>query len=137
MVIWTYNYLPEEALKVRMTVFVDEQGFVDEVDEIDSFATHFVVYNDGQAIATCRLFLKDNKYILGRFAVIKAFRKNGIGRKLLTAAEEYVKNKGYNELRLHSQIRAAVFYEKCGYHRFGEIELQENYPHIWMKKELN
>jgi len=69
--------------------------------------------------------------------VIKAFRKNGIGRKLLTAAEEYVKNKGYNELRLHSQIRAAVFYEKCGYHRFGEIELQENYPHIWMKKELN
>ena len=44
---------------------------------------------------------------------------------------------GYNELYLHSQLRAKKFYEKCGFVSFGEIELEENCPHIWMKKSLN
>lgn len=136
MQILVYNFLPREALKVRMDVFVDEQGFVDEVDETDAHATHLVCYDNSEPIATCRLFIKENKFILGRFAVEMNFRKMGVGRKLLTFAEQFVKSKGYDELWLHSQLRAAVFYEKCGYIRFGEIESEENYPHIWMKKLL-
>lgn len=136
MKILKYDYLPKEALMVRMTVFVDEQGFVDEVDEIDNIATHLVAFDDGEAIATCRLFLKENSYVLGRFAVLKPFRKKGVGRCLLSAAENAIIKIGGKELRLHSQLRAAEFYEKSGYERFGEIELEENCPHIWMKKEL-
>ena len=35
-----YDYLPESAKFVRQTVFVDEQGFVNELDETDNIATH-------------------------------------------------------------------------------------------------
>lgn len=35
-----YDYLPESAKFVRQTVFVDEQGFVNELDETDNIATY-------------------------------------------------------------------------------------------------
>ena len=39
MTVESFSYLPEDALKIRIKVFVDEQGFIDEVDEIDSTAS--------------------------------------------------------------------------------------------------
>ena len=36
MEIKVFSSLPKDALDLRITVFVDEQGFVDEVDEFDS-----------------------------------------------------------------------------------------------------
>ncbi len=136
MNIKTFDFLCKEAFDIRISVFCDEQGFVDEIDDIDKVATHFVAFCEEMAVATCRVFKKDNNYFLGRFAVVSAYRKKGIGRALLTAAENFVKSKGFDTLSLHSQLRAKEFYEKCGYEAFGEIELEENYPHIWMKKKL-
>ena len=37
-----YDYLPESAKFVRQTVFVEEQGFVNELDETDNIAMHIV-----------------------------------------------------------------------------------------------
>ena len=137
MKILSYDYLPQDAFDIRVKVFMDEQGFVDEMDETDSFATHFLAFDGEKAVATCRVFQKNGQFILGRFAVLKEYRKQGVGRLLLNAAEQKVKELGGSELILHSQLRAKEFYEKCGYVCFGEIELEENYPHIWMKKILN
>ena len=134
MTINTFTSLCDDAYKIRLTVFGEEQGFVDEIDSIDFFATHFVVYENNLPVATCRIFEKDNKYILGRFAVIKEYRKKGVGKNLLLFVEDFVKSKGYSSLHLHSQLRAVQFYEKCGYVTYGEIEYEENYPHIWMNK---
>ncbi len=131
-----FDKLPKEAYDIRIEVFAKEQGFVDEIDAIDGFATHFVAFDGEKGIATCRVFLKDDEYILGRFAVLKNYRKRGVGRLLLASAENFVINKGGCSLSLHSQIRAVEFYKKCGYITFGDIELEENYPHIWMKKIL-
>lgn len=136
MKIYNYDYLPKEAMDVRIKVFVEEQGFVDKMDDIDSVAIHFVAFEKEMAIGTCRIFLKENSYILGRLAVLSEYRQKGVGRALMTAAEQKVKKIGFNSLMLHSQIRATEFYEKCGYKAFGEVELEENYPHIWMKKEI-
>ncbi len=136
MKICDYDYLPKEAMDVRIKVFVEEQGFVDEMDNTDNVAIHFVAFETGTPIGTFRIFLKENGYVLGRLAVIKEYRNKGVGKALMSAAEQKVKEKGYNSLILHSQLRATEFYEKCGYKAFGEVELEENYPHIWMKKEF-
>jgi predicted GNAT family N-acyltransferase len=137
MEILSYDYLPQEAFDIRVKVFMDEQGFVDEMDEIDSFATHFLVFYDGKAVATCRIFVRDGDYILGRFAVLKEYRQKGIGKSLLKFAEQKAMEFGAKCLLLHSQLRAIGFYEKCGYSTFGQVELEENYPHIWMQKSFN
>ena len=133
-----YNKLPKEALEIRMDVFVNEQGFHDEVDEIDAYATHLVAFYESIPIATCRFFphKSNEEFIIGRFAVIKAYRGQNIGAYLLSTAETEIKKLGGKKALLHAQNRAEKFYEKQGYHSFGEIELVENYPHIWMYKEI-
>ena len=134
-----YDKLPEDSKSIREEVFVVEQGFTEEFDTIDKRAIHFVAYDDSDCpLGTCRIFTEesDKIYYLGRLAVLKKFRKMNIGSSLLTFAEATARAKGADQIRLHSQLRAKQFYKKCGYEEYGEIELDEGCPHIWMKKNL-
>lgn len=49
-----YNCLCAEARKIREQVFVEEQGFENEFDELDAQVPHAVLFMDGQAVATGR-----------------------------------------------------------------------------------
>lgn len=143
MKIVTYpQYLPPEAMIVRTTVFVEEQGFVDEYDAIDPVATHFVMYDeDNNPVATCRVFTLDGQgeegfFFLGRLAVIKEHRGRGLGAEIVTAAEAYVRAAGGEGILLHSQSAASGFYRAVGYTAFGEPDEEQGCPHVWMKKRL-
>lgn len=130
---------PEQALEVRIKVFVEEQGFRDQFDEIDAVAAHFVAFDEeNQPVGTCRVFVgeDENVYLLGRLAVMKEYRGQKLGSKIVEMAESYVREAGGKELRLHAQYQVAEFYEKLGYSSFGDIEEEEGHPHIWMKKEV-
>lgn len=128
--------LPPQAMQVRQTVFVEEQGFRDEFDAIDAVAAHIVLFDEGVPVGVCRVFQDGESYVLGRLAVVKEYRSKGLGSRLVQGAEHYVQSQGGEELRLHAQCRAAEFYGKLGYKEFGEVGYEENCPHIWMKKEL-
>ena len=138
MIIKDYIYLPEEAKKIRSEVFVKEQGFYDEYDEFDDIAKHMVMYSNEEPISTCRIYYNSEKesYIIGRVAVLKEWRGKNIGRRILNAAEEYIRENGGKSVMLSGQVRVAGFYEKLGYIKQGETYLDEGCPHIWMKKNL-
>ena len=139
MQIKIFDHCPKEAMWVRITVFVDEQGFHDEFDEVDKTAIHFVAFDDrGNPIATSRVFKKDNsgEYFIGRLAVVREHRKEGLGAKMLREAERYVSSVGGKSISLHSQCRAQEFYAKCGFTAHGEIEYEEGCPHVWMTKQV-
>lgn len=124
---------------IRETVFIHEQGFVDEVDDIDSTATHLVLYDENdRPIATCRVFKNVDKdsFILGRFCVLKEFRGRGIGKALLFDAEKIVINLGGKVLSLHSQYSAKDFYKKLDYIEIGQADFEQGCKHIWLKKDL-
>ncbi|MEE1504235.1 MAG: GNAT family N-acetyltransferase, partial [Acutalibacteraceae bacterium] len=105
MIIKVFDNLPKDALDLRIKVFVDEQGFVDEVDEFDSVSTHLVMYENEKPIATCRFYLKEDKatYMFGRLCVLKEYRGKSLGRKMLEKVEEIVKENGGKAIILHSQ----------------------------------
>ena len=46
MNILIYDTLPDEAAEIRRAVFVEEQGFHNEFDEIDKRAKHIVLYDN-------------------------------------------------------------------------------------------
>ncbi|MBE6795021.1 MAG: GNAT family N-acetyltransferase [Ruminococcaceae bacterium] len=138
MKIEVYKKLPQEAIDIRIKVFVDEQGFYDEIDETDNVATHLLLFLDDYAIGTCRVFEseKPNEFILGRLCILKEHRGNNFGSMILEKAESVVKAMGGKSLKLHSQLHAKSFYEKSGYTQLGELEYEQNQPHIWMVKEI-
>lgn len=133
------NGVPEEAKEIRNAVFVQEQGFVDEFDEIDERAAHILLYDEeDKPIGTCRVFkdTQSDNFVLGRLAVKKEFRGRSIGSEAIKAAEGYVREKKGNVLTLHAQCRASYFYRQNGYEEYGEIEDDQGCPHIWMRKYL-
>lgn len=87
-----FDTLPEDAVFIRKEVFVKEQGFKNEFDEKDNEAHFLVGYENGNPVATCRIFYDTAKsiYIFGRIAVLKPYRGTGLGSLLLTEAQSYV-----------------------------------------------
>lgn len=130
--------LPDCAKIIRQVVFEEEQGFVDEFDDTDDIATHFVMFDDERPVATCRVFRdkEKNSYILGRLAVIKEYRHQNIGSLMMQEAEKYVCNIGGKTIFLHAQCQASDFYKKQGFAVFGDIDDEQGCPHVWMKKTL-
>lgn len=137
---YQFNYGKEDfgdAEKIRQLIFVEEQGFENEFDEIDEHAYHVVVYQDNHAIATGRMYFEDEKtMILGRIAVIKEYRRTGLGSKVVESLENKAKKLHCTRVKLSAQQRAQMFYEKLGYHSIGEIYYDEWCPHITMSKNI-
>lgn len=140
-IIKTYENLPQDAIDIRNKVFVDEQGFENEFDDIDSSAVHIVIYeniDNLKPIATCRFYKDiDGKYLIGRIAVIKEKRGENIGAFLIETAEKQIEKLGGKSFKIHAQCRVRGFYEKQGYIASGVLDEDEGIPHIWMYKEIN
>lgn len=134
-----YKKLPMCAIDIRKTVFVDEQGFDYDIDQTDAIASHIVMFDGERAIAACRVFKlqEPDIYMMGRLAVLREYRGQGLGSEVLSAAEELAHSLGGSYLCLHAQCQARGFYAACGYSEYGEIEYEQDTPHIWMAKKLN
>lgn len=139
MQIKVYNHLPEEAKAIREAVFMREQGFAVEFDEIDDIATHLVLFENETPVGVCRFFPAEESgcCIVGRIAVVHSCRGKQYGAAILAAAEQEIARQGKKRVKLAAQCRVQPFYEKAGYHAEGEIFYDEYCPHIWMAKELN
>ena len=127
-----YDQLPQEAKKIRIKVFMEEQGFKDEFDDLDDICQHLVVFENDQPIGTCRFYydesLKSN--VLGRIAVIKEYRGKKVGQYIVNIACSLIQG----NVCLHAQLQAKPFYEKLGFVAYGDIDYDEYCPHTWMKK---
>ncbi len=134
-----FDTIPQDARYIRETVFIKEQGFEKEYDDVDAIAKHIVIYDNDEAVATCRVFWcqEEGSHHVGRIAVLKEHRGKSLGRLIMLEAEKLVKALGGKTLRLGGQLRAAGFYDKIGYERCGEEYLDEGYPHIPFIKYLD
>jgi predicted GNAT family N-acyltransferase len=127
------------ALSLRRKVFCDEQG-VDpeaEFDELDASALHVVAVTlGGSVVGTCRLFVDDGIWRLGRMAIQRELRGLGIGASIASVAERLAADRDASEIHLHAQTAAAPFYEKLGYTASGTPFDEEGIEHVKMTKAL-
>ena len=127
-----WDSLRDHAQALRIEVFVVEQGVPVELewDEADEVSTHAVAYDEeGLPVATGRL-LPDRH--IGRMAVRKSARGQGIGAQVLRALLDEAKRLGYRELVLHAQTHAVEFYARHGFKLHGEEFMEAGIPHRMM-----
>ena len=126
------------AKDIRVSVFVNEQGFVDEFDDIDETAWHIEVWNNDQPIAVGRMYQTDRLgiFTIGRIAVIKEWRQKNIGKTVMNALQNHAKHLGANAIELSAQWSAVGFYEKLGYIQVGDVYMDQFCPHIKMIKHF-
>ena len=121
-----------EALPIRTTVFVQEQGVPEELelDEFDADAHHALAYIGPLCVGTARLIeLAAEKGQIGRMAVLDGYRGSGIGSELLKYLLLLGRSQGIKEFELHAQVTAIPFYEKLGFTPLGEIYDEAGIPH--------
>jgi len=120
------------ASPIRFTVFCEEQGVPREIelDEHDSASLHAVVFEGGTPVATGRL-LPDGH--IGRMAVLKGWRKRGVGSLMLQRLIERAKARGYPEVALSAQVHAVPFYRAHGFAEEGSEYLEAGIRHQAMR----
>ncbi|HIX47475.1 MAG TPA: GNAT family N-acetyltransferase [Candidatus Mediterraneibacter caccavium] len=90
----------------------------EEFDEHDTPDTKYIVILDGDfPVATCRLYELPEApaMMLGRIVVLPEYRKQGLGRLVVTEAEKWARELGCKKAVLDSRDVAVGFYEKLGY----------------------
>jgi predicted GNAT family N-acyltransferase len=125
------------AKPIRSAVFVQEQGIdeSEEWDESDPVSFHALAFVGVECVATGRL-LPEGK--IGRMAVLKAFRRRGVGAAVLKALIDEAARQGIQELRLSAQHQAIEFYRQFGFETEGEQHIEVGIPHQWMmRRDVN
>lgn len=80
---------------------------------------------------------EENSYVIGRLAVYKEYRKQGLGAALIKEKERIIKWRLHGKTaKLLAQVEKKGFYEKLGYKAYGKEVDDEGCPHIWMEKTL-
>jgi predicted GNAT family N-acyltransferase len=127
-----------EALALRSRVFCDEQGVSFEADQDgrDPEATHIVAIEDGKVIGTCRLLFRSNIARLGRLAVERDRRGDGVAAAILREADRLAQDTGAEAIALHAQTYALALYENAGYKQYGPTFVEEDIEHVAMEKRL-
>ncbi len=129
----------KEAFEVRKKVFVEEQGISEhlELDGQDSEALHTVVKDGKRVIGTARvLFLTTNQAKLERMAILKPFRRQGVGRGIISFLNEELRNRQIVQMVLHAQYPVVAFYKSCGFVESGSSFFEAGIKHIKMLRRL-
>jgi predicted GNAT family N-acyltransferase len=136
----------ETCLRLRWTVFVEEQGVPpslekDEHDDPAAPTLHALAEIDsprGQPVpaGTGRcIFPAPGLAKIGRMAVIDDARGRGLGAQLLRFLEDEAKKRGARRFTLAAQLTARAFYEKLGYAAVGEVFDDAGIPHVSMERD--
>lgn len=126
---------------IRTLVFMDEQqvSASDEWDGQDATAIHFLTrLADGKAVATARVISEKNTagqpvYHIGRVAVLREHRQQGVGRSLMRYVIDWCQNQSSDAgMYLHAQTSRTAFYRHLGFVPQGTEFMDAGIPHITM-----
>ena len=127
----------EPALRaIRTAVFIHEQHVPEamEWDEFDAISVHLLAHDTaGQPVGTARL-LPDGH--IGRMAVLKEWRGQGIGSAMLRKLLQELTQRHQRKALLNAQTSAVPFYEKFGFRVLGEEFMEAGIPHVKMTLSL-
>jgi predicted GNAT family N-acyltransferase len=100
-------------------------------------AMHMVAKDGERIVGTARvLFLAASQAKLERMAILKPFRRRGIGKGIISFLDEEFKNRGIEQVVLHAQCSAVNFYKSCGFEESGSPFWEAGIKHVKMQKRL-
>ena len=133
---WIDEY--DSLTMIREKVFIEEQKVTSQLewDGMDENAMHFLVFKDEEAIGCARAVVIKNYMQLGRMAVLKKYRGQGVGSTLIENAIVTAKLKQLSSIHISAQCNAINFYVKFGFEVTGDTYLDAEILHRDMTLEF-
>lgn len=126
-------------LQLRSEVFIVEQKCpYQDVDNKDQKALHLIGEDNAETVAYARLF-KPKDYFeeasIGRVVVKPSYRDKKLGHILMREAIYFMKHQfGETKITISAQLYLKKFYESHGFIQTSETYLEDDIPHIEMKR---
>lgn len=130
----------QDALTIRRKVFIEEQGVPIhlELDQYESEAVHFIVYDDTTPIGAGRYrSYEPGTAKIERICILPSYRGKNFGNLLMDKIESVAKSNEFSFVKLNSQSAAIPFYKKRGYTISSPEFMDAGIPHRAMTKSLN
>lgn len=128
-------------LQLRSKVFIVEQNCVyQDVDGKDYKALHLIGEYDGKTVAYARLF-KSGDYFenasIGRVVIDSDYRDKKWGYNLMGEAIKGIEHHFQEKMiTISAQLYLQKFYENNGFVKTSEMYLEDDIPHIEMKRGI-
>ena len=129
-----------DMLRLRSEIFVVEQNCVYlDLDGKDKLALHLFGEFEDKIVAYSRLFkpgISFENASIGRVVVDANYRDRKWGHDLMREAIAGIKNHfGESKITIGAQLYLKKFYESHGFIQTSEMYLEDDIPHIEMKRE--
>jgi predicted GNAT family N-acyltransferase len=128
-----------EMTRLREQILRRPLGLTLDSEELETERPHVHIgaFEEDSLLGCCMLVREDDRTVrLRQMAVSDDIQRKGIGKALMSFAENIARDQGYRNLIMHARQHAIGFYEKMGY-RVTSTEFTEvTIPHVVMEKSL-
>jgi GNAT superfamily N-acetyltransferase len=128
-----------QMVKLRDDILRKPLGLTFAPDELEHEKENILIgaFDDDDILGCCMLVEENPATVrLRQMAVLNDLQGKGIGRALMTFAENIARDRGYKILSMHARKNATGFYEKMGYKVASDEFTEVTIPHYVMEKEL-
>jgi GNAT superfamily N-acetyltransferase len=129
----------KQMVKLREDVLRRPLGLAFSPSELDKEKDNLLMaaFEEDQILGCCMLVEEDPQTVrLRQMAVLDDLQGKGIGKALMTFAENLARDRGYKSITMHARKNSVGFYEKMGYKRRGDEFEEITIPHYVMEKML-
>jgi predicted GNAT family N-acyltransferase len=128
-----------EMTRLREQILRRPLGLTLDSEELETERPHVHIgaFEEDSLLGCCMLVREDDRTVrLRQMAVSDKLQRKGVGKALMSFAENIARDQGYRNLIMHARQHAIGFYEKMGY-RVTSTEFTEvTIPHVVMEKSL-
>lgn len=129
----------QQMIKLRDDILRKPLGLGFDISELEEEKENMLIgaFDDDQMLGCCMLVEESPTIVrLRQMAVLNDLQGKGIGRALMTFAENIARDRGYRIINMHARKNATGFYEKMGYKIASPEFVEVTIPHFVMEKKL-
>jgi ribosomal protein S18 acetylase RimI-like enzyme len=129
----------KQMVKLREDILRRPLGLAFSPAELEKEKDNLLMaaFEDDQILGCCMLVEDGPQTVrLRQMAVLDDLQGKGIGKALMTFAENLARDRGYKTITMHARKNSVGFYEKMGYKRRGQEFEEITIPHYVMEKQL-
>jgi GNAT superfamily N-acetyltransferase len=129
----------QQMVKLRDEILRKPLGLGFTPQELEEEKDNMLIgaFEEEDILGCCMLVEENPETVrLRQMAVLNDLQGKGIGRALMSFAENIARDRGYKKLSMHARKNAIGFYEKMGYNVAGNEFTEVTIPHFVMEKKL-
>lgn len=128
-----------QMIELRMQILRAPLGLTFSKEDLEKEKDDILLgcFDEEQLEGCCLLTeIEPGTVKLRQMAVLDGLQGKGIGRALMSFAENVARDAGYKKLTMHARKTAVGFYEKLGYNICSDEFEEVTVPHYIMEKKL-